>query len=364
MGAVRFSDVHKSYGDNAVVHGLDLDIADGEFMVLVGPSGSGKTTALRMLAGLESITAGEIRIGDRVVNQIAPRERDIAMVFQDYALYPQMTVFDNLAFGLRRRKTPKAEIERRVREAAASLDLEPYLERKPGQLSGGQAQRVALGRALVRQPEVFLMDEPLSNLDAKLRTQTRGEIKRLQQEVRTTTVYVTHDQVEAMTMGDRIAVMNHGVLEQVGTPEELYERPANTFVGGFIGSPAMSFFTAGVAPVEGGGTRLLADGIELVLPGVEGLPPEVTVGVRPECARLWSPGLAGPVAGEVSFVEALGRETFVGVAVGDGARVVVHHDGRTTLLPGDRVEFGVVPASLRFFDAASGVAVASARVAA
>ena len=367
MGAVRFSDVHKSYGDNAVVHGLDLDIADGEFMVLVGPSGSGKTTALRMLAGLESITAGEIRIGDRVVNQIAPRERDIAMVFQDYALYPQMTVFDNLAFGLRRRKTPKPEIERRVREAAASLDLEPYLDRKPGQLSGGQAQRVALGRALVRQPEVFLMDEPLSNLDAKLRTQTRGEIKRLQQDVRTTTVYVTHDQVEAMTMGDRIAVMNDGVLEQVGTPEELYERPANTFVGGFIGSPAMSFFTAGVAPVDGGGTRLRAEGIELVLPEVGDLPSEVTVGVRPECARLWSPeraGLAGPIAGEVSFVEALGRETFVGVAVGDGARVVVHHDGRTTLLPGDRVEFGVVPASLRFFDAASGAALTPARVAA
>ena len=188
------------------------------------------------------------------------------------------------------------------------------------------------------------MDEPLSNLDAKLRTQTRGEIKRLQQDVRTTTVYVTHDQVEAMTMGDRIAVMNDGVLEQVGTPEELYERPANTFVGGFIGSPAMSFFTAASAPVEGGGTRLRAEGIDLVLPGVDGLPAEVTVGVRPECARLWSPEhptLAGPVAGEVSFVEALGRETFVGVAVGDGARVVVHHDGRTTLLPGDRVEFGV-----------------------
>jgi ABC-type sugar transport system ATPase subunit len=367
MGAVRFSDVHKSYGDNAVVHGLDLDIADGEFMVLVGPSGSGKSTALRMLAGLESITAGEIRIGDRVVNQIAPRERDIAMVFQDYALYPQMTVFDNLAFGLRRRKTPKPEIERRVREAAASLDLERYLARKPGQLSGGQAQRVALGRALVRQPEVFLMDEPLSNLDAKLRTQTRGEIKRLQKEVRTTTVYVTHDQVEAMTMGDRIAVMNNGVLEQVGTPEDLYERPANTFVGGFIGSPAMTFFTAGVTPADGGGTRLRSDGIDLVLPDVDGLPGEVTVGVRPECARLWNPEhptLAGPVAGEVSFVEALGRETFVGVAVGDGTRVVVHHDGRTTLLPGDRVEFGVNPATLRFFDADNGAALAPARVAA
>jgi ABC-type sugar transport system ATPase subunit len=364
MGAVRFSDVHKSYGDTEVVHGLDLDIADGEFMVLVGPSGSGKTTALRMLAGLESITAGQILIGDRVVNQVAPRERDIAMVFQDYALYPQMTVFDNLAFGLRRRKTPKPEIDRRVRAAATSLGLDPYLERKPGQLSGGQAQRVALGRALVRDPEVFLMDEPLSNLDAKLRTQTRGEIKRLQQDVRTTTVYVTHDQVEAMTMGDRIAVMNHGVLEQVGTPEELYERPANTFVGGFIGSPAMSFFTA-AATREDGGTRLRSDGIDVLVPGVGDLPAEVTVGVRPECARLWDPahpGLAGPIAGEVSFVEALGRETFIGVALGENARVVVHHDGRAALLPGDRVEFGVMPPSLRYFDAADGTALAPAAV--
>src|SRR4051812_48504438 len=288
MGAVRFSDVHKSYGDNAVVQGLDLDIADGEFKVLVGPSGSGKTTALRMLAGLESITAGEIRIGDRVVNQVAPRERDIAMVFQDYALYPQMTVFDNLAFGLRRRKTPKAEIERRVQAAAASLDLGKYLERKPGQLSGGQAQRVALGRALVRDPQVFLMDEPLSNLDAKLRTQTRGEIKRLQQRVRTTTVYVTHDQVEAMTMGDRIAVMNDGRLEQVGTPEELYERPANVFVGGFLGSPAMPFFEASSAH-----GRLRAPEIALVVPP-NGLPPSVVVGVRPEHARPWREGLVGP----------------------------------------------------------------------
>jgi len=368
MGAVRFSEVRKSYGDHEVVHGLDLDIADGEFMVLVGPSGSGKTTALRMLAGLESITGGEIRIGDRVVNQVAPRERDIAMVFQDYALYPQMTVFDNLAFGLRRRKTPKGDIERRVREAAASLGLDPYLARKPGQLSGGQAQRVALGRALVRDPQVFLMDEPLSNLDAKLRTQTRGEIKRLQQDVRTTTVYVTHDQVEAMTMGDRIAVMNDGRLEQVGTPEELYERPANVFVGGFIGSPAMSFITAAAEAAPGGGTRLRAGEVDLVLPGVEGLPSEVAVGVRPECARIWDPShptMAGPVAGEVSFVEALGRETFVGVHVGEDRRVVVHHDGRSTLLPGDRVEFGVLPGALRFFDAQSGQALAPAsRVAA
>ena len=207
------------------VRELTLEAGDGEFLVLVGPSGSGKTTALRMLAGLESITEGEIRIGERVINRVAPRERDIAMVFQDYALYPQMTVYDNLAFALRRRKAPKDEIDARVRRAAESIELDGLLDRKPRQLSGGQQQRVALGRALVRDPQVFLMDEPLSNLDAKLRVQTRGEIKKLQQEIGTTTVYVTHDQVEAMTMGDRIAVMNEGRLEQVGTPAELYDEP-------------------------------------------------------------------------------------------------------------------------------------------
>jgi ABC-type sugar transport system ATPase subunit len=363
MAEVRFSGVHKSYGDTAVVHGLDLEIHDGEFMVLVGPSGSGKSTALRMLAGLESITQGGIFIGDRKVNDVAPRERDIAMVFQDYALYPQMTVFDNLAFGLQRRKLPKADIQRRVEEAARALDLEKYLKRKPGQLSGGQAQRVALGRALVRDPQVWLMDEPLSNLDAKLRTQTRGEIKRLQQQVRTTTVYVTHDQVEAMTMGDRIAVMNDGVLEQIGTPEELYERPANTFVGGFIGSPAMAFFSASASTSAAGDSRLTAGGIDVTLPGVGGLPAEVQVGVRPECARIWNPDhptLAGPIAGEVAFVEALGRETFVGVDVGD-VRVVVHDEGRSRLVPGDRVEFGLLPGSLRFFEA-GGQAIAQPRV--
>jgi ABC-type sugar transport system ATPase subunit len=364
MSAVRFTDVHKRFGGVVAVSGLSLDIADGEFMVLVGPSGSGKTTALRMLAGLESVSDGEVLIGERVVNRIAPGERDIAMVFQDYALYPQMTVFQNLAFGLKRRKTPKPEIERRVKSAAVALDIERYLERKPGQLSGGQAQRVALGRALVREPQVFLMDEPLSNLDAKLRTRTRGEIKRLQQEVGTTTVYVTHDQVEAMTMGDRIAVMNDGVLEQVGTPQELYEHPANVFVGGFIGSPPMSFFTAS-AQAEGGGTRLRSGAIDVVVPDVAGLPAELTVGVRPECAQPWIPqaGLIGPVAGEVAWVEALGRETFVGVNVdagtggGEPAQVVVHHGGRATLLPGDAIEFGLAPASLRYFDAGDGIAI-------
>jgi ABC-type sugar transport system ATPase subunit len=355
MAGVRFDAVGKRFGSVQAVSELSLEISDGEFMVLVGPSGSGKTTALRMLAGLESITSGSVFIGAREVNRVAPRERDIAMVFQDYALYPQMTVFDNLAFGLRRRRLDRAEIARRVRDAAGVLDIDGLLDRRPGQLSGGQAQRVALGRALVRDPQVFLMDEPLSNLDAKLRTQTRGEIRRLQQQVRTTTVYVTHDQVEAMTMGDRIAVMNAGVLEQVGTPEELYEHPANRFVGGFIGSPAMSFFQATVA--EG---RLRAPEIELAAVS-DGLPSAVVVGVRPEHARPWRDGLLGPLRGRVTFVEALGRETFVGVDVGE-AQLVVFEEGRATRSVGDTIEFGLVPSGLRYFDPTSGAALANVRL--
>ncbi|HWK29132.1 MAG TPA: ATP-binding cassette domain-containing protein [Solirubrobacter sp.] len=335
MAGVRFSEVGKTFGSVEAVSDFTLEIADGEFMVLVGPSGSGKTTALRMLAGLEAITSGDVFIGDRRVNALAPRERDIAMVFQDYALYPQWTVFDNLAFGLRRRKVPREEIARRVSSAAQVLDIEALLERRPGQLSGGQAQRVALGRALVREPQVFLMDEPLSNLDAKLRTQTRGEIRRLQQEVRTTTVYVTHDQVEAMTMGDRIAVLNGGVLEQVGTPEQLYERPANRFVAGFIGSPAMAFVEEPLHP---------------------SLRPGVVVGVRPEHARAYRDGMIGPLRGTVAFVEALGRETFVGVDVGSSTRLVVFEEGRATRDVGEEIEFGLVESGLRYFDRETGAA--------
>jgi ABC-type sugar transport system ATPase subunit len=328
MAAVRFVDVGKRYGDVEAVRSLALDIADRELMVLVGPSGSGKTTALRLLAGLESITRGEILIEDRVVNRVAPRERDIAMVFQDYALYPQMTVFDNIAFGLRRRRVPRTEIDRRVTSTCDMLGIGDLLGRRPGQLSGGQQQRVALGRALVREPRVLLMDEPLSNLDAQLRVQARGEIKRLQQEVGTTTVYVTHDQVEAMTLGDRIAVLNEGALEQVGTPEELYERPDNVFVGGFIGSPAMSF-----------------------LPWEDAL-----VGVRPEHVRLWQDdaGLIGPIAGRVAYVEALGRETIVGVEASDGTRLVAVVEGRATLQVGDDVSVGLVRERLRRFDRETG----------
>ena len=311
-------------------------------MVLVGPSGSGKTTALRMLAGLESITSGEISIGDRVVNKIAPRERDIAMVFQDYALYPQMTVFDNLAFGLRRRKVPKDEIERRVNEAARVLDLEPLpaaapgpalrrpgAARRAGPRAGARAAGLPDGRAAV-------------NLDAKLRTQTRGEIRRLQQQVRTTTVYVTHDQVEAMTMGDRIAVMNDGLLEQVGTPEELYERPANRFVAGFIGSPAMSFIEA-------------RRGSGRVLPGRRrALRASWSACGRSTRGR-WREGLIGPLRGTVAFVEALGRETFVGVDVG-ATRLVVFEEGRATRDVGEAIEFGLVESGLRHFDAETGAA--------
>jgi ABC-type sugar transport system ATPase subunit len=288
-----------------------------------------------MLAGLESVEDGEVLIGDKVVNRVAPRERDVAMVFQDYALYPQMTVRDNLAFGLRRRGLPRDEVDARVARAAESLELQDLLGRRPRQLSGGQQQRVALGRALVRDPQVFLMDEPLSNLDAKLRAQTRGEIRRLQQEVRTTTVYVTHDQVEAMTLGDRIGVMNGGRLEQVGTPAEVYDRPANRFVAGFIGAPAMAFADPGA------------------LPGVR---EDAVVGVRPEFARPWQDGLLGPLEGRVEYVEALGRETFVGVRADTDTLLVVEVDGRARVQPGETFRFGLVADGLRYFDPESGAA--------
>src|SRR6186997_607215 len=247
MSTVTFDHMFKRYGEEVVaVNDLNLEVGDGEFICLVGPSGCGKTTALRCVAGLEEISDGRILIGERVVNNVAPKDRDIAMVFQSYALYPHMSVYDNLAFGLKLRKTKKEDIDRRVKEAAGILGLERFLDRKPKALSGGQRQRVALGRAIVREPSVFLMDEPLSNLDAKLRVQTRAEIARLHQRLKTTVVYVTHDQVEAMTMGSRIAVMSEGLLMQVGTPQQLYDHPANKFVAGFIGSPAMNFVEAEV----------------------------------------------------------------------------------------------------------------------
>jgi multiple sugar transport system ATP-binding protein len=288
---VTFEDVGKVYADGTrAVSGMSLEIPDGEFMVLVGPSGCGKTTALRMVAGLEDISEGILRIGERVVNRVPARDRDIAMVFQSYALYPHLTVYDNIAFGLRLRKTPKDEIDRRVREAADVLGLTEFLDRKPRALSGGQRQRVAMGRAIVRQPQAYLMDEPLSNLDAKLRVHMRAEISELQNELGVTTIYVTHDQVEAMTMGDRVAVMRKGTLQQVAPPQELYERPVNLFVGGFIGSPAMNMVEATVERRNGGlaalvGSHELALGEHIVRarPALESyVGRKVVVGIRPE----------------------------------------------------------------------------------
>ncbi len=354
MADVTYRSVRKEFGDVVALQDFSLQIADGEFVVLVGPSGSGKTTALRLLAGLEAISQGEIRVGDRLVNRVAPQDRDIAMVFQDYALYPQMTVYDNLAFGLKMRKIPKDEIRTRVEHAAELLDIGELLERKPRALSGGQRQRVALGRALVREPAAFLMDEPLSNLDAKLRVQTRSEIKQLQRQVGTTTVYVTHDQVEAMTMGDRVAVMNRGLLEQVGDTRTVYEHPANVFVAGFIGSPGMTFATLD-ASRNGGPVTLSRGGVSLVIDAAratEPLPGEVTIGIRPEHAHVWREGgdLMGPIEGTVTFVEMLGREALLGVQLGDDQRFTVFADADAQTAIGDRLAFGVERGRLYLFD--------------
>ncbi len=328
MAEVTFSDVAKVFADGTrAVSDLSLGAKDGEFMVLVGPSGCGKTTALRMVAGLEDISEGEIRIGDRVVNQIASRDRDIAMVFQSYALYPHLTVFDNIAFSLRLRKENKAEIDKRVREAARILDLEALLDRKPRALSGGQRQRVAMGRAIVRQPAAFLMDEPLSNLDAKLRVQMRAEISKLQRTLGVTTIYVTHDQVEAMTMGDRVAVMRKGELQQVAPPQELYDRPLNLFVGGFIGSPAMNLVEATLERENGGlaavlgSARLKLDDDNLsdrpALRSFEGK--KVVVGIRPEHLEDAAIERDSPpdrrLNGHVELREALGSELMVHLAI-------------------------------------------------
>jgi multiple sugar transport system ATP-binding protein len=324
LAAVDFEGVAKVYPDGTrAVNGLDLGIADKEFMVLVGPSGCGKTTALRMLAGLEEISEGVVRIGERVVNYVPSRDRDIAMVFQSYALYPHLTVYDNIAFGLRVKKVPKSEIDRRVNEAARILDLEPFLKRKPRALSGGQRQRVAMGRAIVRQPQAFLMDEPLSNLDAKLRVQMRAEIARLQHDLEVTTIYVTHDQVEAMTMGDRVAVMRKGELQQVAPPQELYDRPVNLFVAGFIGSPAMNMIEAQLARENGSyvakaGTQSVALDQETLaahpaLKSYEGR--EVVLGVRPEdledVALVPDAPADRRMKGTVELTEALGSELMV-----------------------------------------------------
>jgi multiple sugar transport system ATP-binding protein len=338
MAAIRFEGVSKIYGDGTcAVDALDLEIEEGEFMVFVGPSGCGKTTALRLVAGLEEISAGTVRIGERSVNDISPKDRDIAMVFQNYALYPHMTVADNLAFGLKLRSLDKPEIARRVRDAAAALDLEDYLERKPKALSGGQRQRVALGRAIVREPAAFLMDEPLSNLDAALRVQTRAEILTLQKRLGTTTIYVTHDQVEAMTMGDRIAVMRKGVLQQIGTPEHLYTRPGNTFVAGFIGSPAMNIVPA---PVLGLGPDTLLAGFR---------PEHINVGSGPDDCRFDA---------VVEVVEYLGDERLAHLRLGERA-LVAKLPADEHLEVGGTSTFAVPRRTVLFFDAESGFATAS-----
>ena len=356
MAEVVLRGVKKSYGDSAVIHGVDCTIADGEFLVVVGPSGCGKSTLLRMVAGLETITAGEIAIGERVVNDLEPADRDIAMVFQNYALYPHMSVYDNMAYGLKIRRTPKAEIDARVRRAAEILELSAeQLTRKPRQLSGGQRQRVAMGRAIVREPSVFLFDEPLSNLDAKLRVQMRLEIKKLQADLGITSLYVTHDQVEAMTLGHRLLVLNGGIVEQLGTPIELYERPASVFVAGFIGSPAMNFLPA----------RVAGDGAALELPGGDRLPVgdrplsaraggEVTLGIRPEHFEPADDG-KGIAHLTVDVVEQLGADSLIHGHFGvDRNDLTVRLGGLCGLKRGETMALAVDPAHLHLFDPASG----------
>jgi ABC-type sugar transport system ATPase subunit len=353
VASARFEAATKRFGDVAAVSELTLEVADGEFLVLLGPSGSGKSTALRLLAGLEPLTAGHIWIGDRLADHLAPKDRDIAMVFQDYALYPQMRVEANMAFGLKMRRIPKPEILRRVHAAADALELGPLLRRYPRELSGGQRQRVALGRALVRDPQVFLMDEPLSNLDAALRVQTRGQVKRLQQELRTTTVYVTHDQVEAMTLGDRVAVLKDGLLQQVGVPTDIYDAPANVFVASFIGTPAMAINRFSIDRLASPTPLLRREGIEISMSGHSLLHDltEVFVGARPEHVKLWEVGsdLIGPFVGVVEFIESLGRETFIGLSMPGDAGFVAHADGRCHLPIASRVEFGILPDTLYMF---------------
>jgi multiple sugar transport system ATP-binding protein len=350
MASVAIRDVTKSFGALEVIHGVSVPIADGEFVVLVGPSGCGKSTLLRMIAGLENITSGEIRIGERVVNHLPPKERDIAMVFQNYALYPHMKVADNMAFSLKLRGAPKAEIDARVRDAADILGLGPLLERYPRQLSGGQRQRVAMGRAIVRDPQVFLFDEPLSNLDAKLRVAMRTEIKELHQRLKTTTVYVTHDQIEAMTMADRIVVMHDGIIEQMGAPLELYDRPRNLFVAGFIGSPAMNFLK-GTIRANGALAFEGVDGVRLPLAraptGSDGR--AAVYGVRPEHFAIADDGAQA----QVQVIEPTGSELQVVAKLG-GEDIIAVFRERHAFKPGDMIRLKPDPQLVHLFDEASG----------
>jgi multiple sugar transport system ATP-binding protein len=358
MASVNYEHVSKRFGDVLAVNDLSIQVADKEFLVFVGPSGCGKTTSLRLLAGLEELSEGNIYIGDRLVNDVAPKDRDIAMVFQSYALYPHMSVYDNMAFGLRLRKTPKAEIDRRVKEAAGILGIENLLDRKPKQLSGGQRQRVAVGRAIVRQPAVFLFDEPLSNLDAKLRVQTRAELSKLHKRLGTTFIYVTHDQVEAMTMATRIAVMNNGLLQQVDTPQNLYDKPGNLFVAGFIGSPSMNFFDATVVEsdgklvVDGGSFRVeVPDNKKGTLLPYKGK--EVIFGIRPEdihAKPYVPPGIIeSDVQAKVDVTELMGNEIFI-YALSGNKSFIARVDPRTRARAGEQIELAFNMDNMHAFD--------------
>jgi sn-glycerol 3-phosphate transport system ATP-binding protein len=350
MADIRLTAVKKTYQKLEVIHGVDVTIADGEFIVIVGPSGCGKSTLLRMIAGLEQITSGEIAIGGRVVNNVEPKDRNIAMVFQNYALYPHMTVYENMSYGLRIRRMPPAEINERVQRAAKILELTGYLDRRPRQLSGGQRQRVAMGRAIVREPAAFLFDEPLSNLDAKLRVQMRLEIQKLHRQLRTTSVFVTHDQVEAMTLADRMIVMNAGIVEQIGRPIEVYDNPASMFVAGFIGSPSMNFVPGNRA----GDAVDLGSGVSIPLPAElrASAPGAITVGIRPEHLVAGE----GPGPGfrfKVETVEALGADSLVHGEFGAGS-LIARVEGHSTPELGAMLSFNVMPGKLYYFDTGTG----------
>ena len=353
MASVRLQQLVKQYGQAApVVKGINLDIKDKEFVVLVGPSGCGKSTSLRMIAGLEDITSGEILIDDKVVNDLPPRDRDIAMVFQNYALYQHMTVYENLAFGLKNKKVPLDKIKTSIQHASQILGLEALLDRKPSQLSGGQQQRVALGRCIVRNPKVFLFDEPLSNLDAKLRAQMRIELKRLRERVDTTSIFVTHDQVEAMTLGDRVVVMKDGIIQQAGTPVEVYGKPANQFVASFIGSPAMNFVGAHTL----GNGHFGTDWLSLSANQVPSNTGTLTLGIRPEHIALGNDGPGISVVGRVEMFENLGSELIATVKVGNDSIAVGRIDPMMAIKPNDQVTLKIQPEKLHFFDTETSLA--------
>lgn len=352
MATVSFDRTRKAFGAHEVLKGISLDVADGEFVILVGPSGCGKSTLLRMLAGLEQATGGDIRIGGRSVIGVSPKDRDIAMVFQTYALYPHMTVSENMGFSLRLAKAPKAQADARIKTAASMLDLGQLLDRYPKELSGGQRQRVAMGRAIVRDPKVFLFDEPLSNLDAKLRVQMRAEIKALHQRLKTTSIYVTHDQVEAMTMADRIVVMNGGNIEQAGTPLELYDNPANLFVAGFIGSPSMNFIE-GI--LEAGSTFRSKGGFTMPMPHglAEKMGREAVYGIRPEHVEIARNGREPTLSPTITVVEPMGAETLI-LAEFDSDSISVSYRGRDIFKPGDKLPIVIDPNQAHLFDKATG----------